>query len=48
MQRRDQDILEHIISYCDRIAGYIDKLGNNKEAFLGDTKDLNVLSGLLE
>ena len=26
MQQRDRDILEHIIGYCDRIAGYADAL----------------------
>ena len=29
MQQRDRDVLEHMIRYCDRIAGYLNKLENN-------------------
>ncbi len=36
MQQRDRDILEHIIRYCDRIAGYLDKTENSKARFLED------------
>ena len=36
MQQRDRDILEHIIRYCDRIAGYLDKIENSKARFLED------------
>ena len=36
MQQRDRDILEHIIRYCDRIAGYPDKIENSKARFLED------------
>ena len=28
MQQRDRDVLEHMIRYCDRIAGYLNKLEN--------------------
>jgi len=36
MQQRDQDILEHIIRYCDRIAGYLERLDHSKDHFLSD------------
>ena len=36
MQQRDRDVVEHIIRYCERIAGYMDKLGNSREMFLQD------------
>ena len=36
MQQRDRDILEHIIGYCDRIAGYLDRHENSKSGFLED------------
>ena len=34
MQQRDRDVLEHMIRYCDRIAGYLNKLENNKSRFM--------------
>ena len=33
MLQRDRDILEHIIRYCDRIAGYMDELEKKKDRF---------------
>jgi len=36
MLQRDRDILEHLVQYCDRIAGYLDKLENSKSRFLED------------
>ena len=36
MRQPDRDILEHIIRYCDRIEGYINKLGKSKERFRED------------
>lgn len=36
MQQRDREILEHMIRYCDRVAGYLEKLGNSRECFLED------------
>ena len=34
MQQRDRDVLEHMIRYCDRIAGYLDNLENSKPRFM--------------
>ena len=31
MQQRDREILEHMIRYCDRVASYLEKLGNSRE-----------------
>ena len=36
MQQRDREILEHMIRYCDRVASYLEKLGNSRERFLED------------
>ena len=36
MRQRDRDILEHIVRDCDRITGYIEKLGNSQERFTED------------
>ena len=36
MQQRDRDTLEHIVRYCNRIAGYLNILENNKARFLED------------
>ena len=34
MQQRDRETIGLIVRYCDRIAGYLSKLGNDKNQFL--------------
>ena len=36
MQPRDRAVLENIIRYCDRIAGYLETLKNSRERFMED------------
>ena len=36
MQQRDREVVEHIIRYCDRIAGYLNKLDNDQDRFMKD------------
>jgi len=32
MQQRDREILEHMVRYCDRVAGYLEKTGSCQES----------------
>ena len=37
MTPRDQDILNHMIKYCDKINDYLNRCGNSKDQFLQDS-----------
>ena len=36
MLQRDRDILEHMVRYCDRVAGYLSKLDSDRGRFEED------------
>ena len=37
MLPRDEQLLEHILDYCEDILGYLRGSGNSRDAFLSDT-----------